>query len=72
VVKNQHEDKISIVEMKMFVEVALMIDKIVKTRFWWSEHVEKIYEHFIVKKIDRINHSQITRGINSFFFKKKL
>lgn len=84
-VKNQHENKISVANMKMFVgcvigleiigleittlqrvEVALIIDKIVETRLRWFEHVEKRYEHSIVKRVDRINHSQINRDTDGF------
>lgn len=42
--------------------VASIVEKMVEERFRWFEHIERKFVGYVVRRVDQIKHSHITRG----------
>lgn len=58
--------------IRVRVGVALTIEKMVETRLKWFGHVERRPLDYLVKRVDQIEGSQITRGGQRLFLRQTI
>jgi len=64
-VKSQHENQVSVTEMRMFRErerVLPIIEKLIENRLRWFRYVERRLVNVVVRTVDQMEESKVKRG----------
>jgi hypothetical protein len=56
------DDMIRKENIRVRVGVSPIVKKMVKTRLRWFDHLERRLVHYVVRRLDKMKFSQITRG----------